>query len=412
MILSSLFEKRSNKITGGHPKDPALIYLFGAGQNTAAGVNVSPSNASQITAVYAAVKILSESIASLPLMVFERLAEGGKTPARGSLLWGILHDKPNRFQTSFEWREMMVGHLALRGNAYSEIVSTGNNPVSELMPLHPDRVRPFWAPDGTVAYEYRPSTGESRIILQNEMHHLKLRSEDGLKGMSPIEECRESLGLTKAAEEFGARFFGNGTVVGGFLSHPGTLSDKAYQHLKTSWEERHQGVQRSHKPAILEEGMKWQALGIPPEQAQFLETRKFQIAEVARIYRIPPHMLADLERATFSNIEQQGIDFVVHTLRPWLVRIEQAMNVDFFSDKSRRKYFIEFKVAGLLRGDSAARSAYYREMYNIGALSVNEIREMENQNPIPGGDKHMAPLNMTTIDKVGQEPAPGVKNEA
>lgn len=396
-------EQRANTFSPMNPKDPGLISLFGGGHSTAAGVRVTADTATRINAVYACIGILAESMAALPLDVFERLDGGGKRKSINHPLHNKLHNQPNRWQTSFEWREMMIGHLMLRGNAYSEIISTGNNPVAELIPLHPDRVTPFWAPNGNIAYQYRPESGESRVILQEEMHHLKLRSNDGLTGISPIDECRESLGLASAAEEFGSRFFSNGSTLTGVLEHPGKLSDKGVERLRKDWEERHQGAPNSNRVAIFEDGMQWKQIGIVPEQAQFLETRKFQIAEIARIFRIPPHMLADLERATFNNIEELGISFVKYTLNHLIVRWEQVMFRDLIAPSSRRKYVIAFNVEGLLRGDTKSRAEFYKTMQNLGNMSINEVREKENLNPIPGGDVHMVPLNMTTLDKLGAE---------
>lgn len=400
MILERLFgraEQRATKGPSGPPRDPVIADWLGASTHTASGISVRADNATRLIAVFAAVRILAESLASLPLGVIKRNANGTRAPAPEHPLHTLLHRQPNRFQTSFEWREMLMGHLCLRGNAYCELIYSGTK-LLETLPLHPDKVRPFRAPNGEIAYEHTPDTGRPRTLLAADVLHLRGLSRDGLKGMSPIDEARESIGLALAAEEFGGRFFGNGTQIGGNLEHPGKLSDTAYERLKKSFEDRHQGVGRAHRPAILEEGMKWQALGIEPEKAQFLETRKFQITEIARLFRIPPHMLADLERATFSNIEQQSIEFVVHTLRPWLERWEQRLNLSLLSDQAQTQYEIKFSVEGLLRGDSAARATFYRELWGLGVLSPNEIRAYENLNPVDGGDHYYVPVNYAATD--------------
>tara|TARA_R100000687_G_scaffold83697_1_gene89096 strand:+ start:16399 stop:17700 length:1302 start_codon:yes stop_codon:yes gene_type:complete len=393
VIIEQMFERRSQSVNPAHPRDPLLASLFGLSANTSAGVSITPDRAMRIVAVYAAVRIIAETVASLPLNVYQGRDDGGKEVTRAHPLYPLLHDQPNAWQTSFEWREMMVGHAALRGNAYSEIIHSNGGSVEALIPLHPDRVIPFMPRAGTMAYEYAAADGRSRIILQDEMHHLRGLSADGVKGYDPVDLARDSLGLTAASEEFGARFFGNGTVAGGYLKHPQTLSEDAQKRLIKSWEERHRGPQRSHRPAVLEEGMEWQAIGIEPEKAQFLETRKFQIADIARMFRVPPHMLADLDRATNNNIEHQSLEFLMHTIRPWLVRHEQAIRRDLFSIEDRRKHFAKYLVNALLRGDVKSRGTFYKEMFGIGAMSPNDVRELEDLNPIDGGDQYFIQSN-------------------
>ena len=400
-LAERLFSIENRTINTANPKDPILAEWFGGASNTAAGITVTPDKAMRLTAVFAAVRIIAESVASLPLIVYRRL-EKGKEPAPKHPLYKILHDQANRWQTAFEFREMMTGHVVLRGNGYAEIFGTGTTPVSELIPLHPDRITPFIAPNKSIAYEYRPEQGQSRIILQEEMFHLRGYGSNLLGGLSVIEHNKEAVALGIAAEEFGGRFFGNGTVLSGVLEHPQTLGDKAFERLKNSWEERHAGVSRSNRPAILEEGMKWQALGVKPEEAQFLETRKFQVTEIARMFRVPPHMLADLERATFSNIEQQDLNFAKHSLRSHLVRWEQRIQIDLFTTEGRKRFFAKHNLEGLLRGDSDARQKFYSGMFSIGAYSVNEIRELEDRNPVDGGDQRFVPLNMIPLDQAGE----------
>ena len=406
-ILSKLL--RSTTYGPKHPRDPGLVALFGGGTATAAGVTVNVESAMRITAVMACVRVLAETIASLPLKTYRLQPDGGKYPDRNNPLWALLHDQPNRWQTSFEFREMLVGHVALRGNAYAQIVSSGGRGAAELIPLHPDRTRPFFAPDGTRAYEYQPDTGPRRILLQEEVLHVAGLGFDGLKGLDPITYARESLGLSIATEAFGARFFANDARPGVYLEHPGLVSAQAAERLKKAWEERHRGVENSHKVAVLEEGMKVASIGVDPEHAQFLETRKFQIAEIARMFRIPPHMIGDLEKATFSNIEQQSLEFVMHTIRPWAVRIEQAIRRDLLTASQKRTHVVEFDVNGLLRGDIKSRYDAFATGRNWGWLSVNDIRRLENLNPIDKGDIYLQPLNMSEAGDKPPEPAPALR---
>lgn len=406
-ILSKLL--RSTTYDPKHPRDPGLVALFGGGTATAAGITVTVESAMRITAVMACVRVLSETLASLPLKTYRVRSDGGKEPDRTHPLWALLHDQPNRWQTSFELREMLVGHVALRGNAYAQIVSTGGRGVAELIPLHPDRVRPFFAPDGTRAYEYRPDVGPRRILLQEEVLHIPGLGFDGLQGLDPIMYAREALGLSIATEAFGARFFANDARPGVYLQHPTLVSEAAATRLKESWEKRHRGSDNAHRVAVLEEGMTVSAIGVDPDHAQFLETRKFQIAEIARMFRIPPHMIGDLEKATFSNIEQQSLEFVTHTIRPWAVRIEQSIRRDLLTESEKRTHVVEFDVNGLLRGDIKSRYEAFATGRNWGWLSVNDIRRLENLNPIDKGDIYLQPLNMVEAGDKPPEPTPALR---
>jgi len=344
------------------------------------------------SAVYACVKVLAETIASLPLIVYRRLPNGGKERALEHPQYRLLHDQPNGWQTSFEWREMTQGHVTLRGMAYSEIIPGPRGAVEELIPLHPDRVEPKRLENGSLIYIHRPENGKERRLTQEEVFVLRGLSSDGIKGLSPIEHARESIGLSLATEGYGARFFQNDARPGGVLESPNKLDESAYKNLKTSWAEAYSGVANSHKPAILEQGLTWKQMGMTSEDAQFLETRKFQLSEIARIFRVPPHMIGDLERSTNNNIEHQSIEFVVHTIRPWLVRWEQAITRDLLIGAG--EYFAEFLVDGLLRGDFKTRSEGYASAVTTGWMTPNEVREKENLNPIEGGDELMKPLNM------------------
>lgn len=376
----------------------AIIDFYGGGPSNS-GQRVTPVTAMQLPVVYSCVRVLAESIASIPLVVYRRVGKG-KERASEHPVYRVLHDRANEDQPSFAWRETIMAHLALRGNAFSEKEYDGAGRLIGLWPISPDRVA-VARKDGVKVFTV---DGVQRPLTAREIMHVPGLGFDGMVGYSPLHMAREAIGLGLAAQEHGARFFTNGANPGGVLEHPGRLGPDALNNLRASWADRHNGTANSHKPAILEEGMKWHQLSISNRDSQFLETRKFQSTDIAGIFRVPPHMVGNLDRATFSNIEQQSIDFVVHTLRPWCVRIEQVLNWELFDESERAEFFCEFNVDGLLRGDSAARGAFYTQMFNLGALSVNDIREKENMNPVEGGDKRFVPLNMQLLEGAGAKP--------
>jgi HK97 family phage portal protein len=370
--------------------------------STATGLSVSPETALQATAVLACVRVLSETIASLPLVLYQRL-EKGKKRAVDHYLYPILHDQANSEMTSFEFREVSMLHLTTWGNSYANIELDGAGQVTALWPLRPDRMtvsRVRTDAGSELVYKYQlPQSvgGQPKILRQYEVLHIRGLSPDGIIGYSPIGLARQAVGLSLAMEEFGGRYFGNGAIPGIALLHPNTLSDQAYKHLKESWEEEHQGLTQAHRFAILEEGMALEKIGIPPEDSQFIQSRQMQVEEIARIYRMPPHMIQDLLHSTFSNIEHQAIEFVVHTLRPWCVRWEQRLRMGLLGPEEAKIFFAEFLVDGLLRGDIATRFAAYAMARQNGWMNANEIRELENQNPIEDGGIYLVPLNMISM---------------
>lgn len=375
--------------------------VSGAILGAAGATNVTPNNALAIAAVYACVRVLAESVASLPLKPYRRTARG-KEVALTHRLYDVLHDMANPEMTSFEFREMMMTHLCLWGNHYSEIELSGRADVLALWPLQPDRVRMDRDEAGGLVYIY-DSPGSGQVTLPAyRVFHVRGLASNGLKGVSPIGVARNTLRLAANVEQFGASFFDNNATPGGVLEHPGKLSQAAYTRLKESWEERHSGPANAGKPAILEEGIKWASTGMPMSDAQFLETRKFQVGEIARIFRVPPHLIQDLDKATFSNIEHQSLDFVIHSLRPWLVRIEQAITRCLIGPMERKQLFAEFSVDGLLRGDIKTRYDAYAVGRNWGWLSRNDVRRLENMNDIEGGDDYLTPLNMTVLGEAGE----------
>lgn len=399
---------RENRASPENPStslaNPAawIVDLFNGG-TTQAGVRVNNSNALTIAPVYAAIRVITDTFASLPLVTYERRPGArrmNRVRATGHHLYPLLKERANPFMSAFTFRETMAGHLESWGNAFAEIERDGAGRVLHLWPLRPDRMKVTWTGTRKV-YLYSMPDGREVPFRPDEIFHVPGFGFDGLVGYNPIALARESLGLTKATEVFGASFFGNGSRVSGVLSSPNNLSDAAYKRLRQSWEEQHRGAGNHHRVAILEEGTQWQQIGIPPEDAQFLATRQFQVADVARWFRVPPHMIGDLSRSTNNNIEHQSLEFVVHTVGPRLERWEQPMNWELVPEEERGTVYAEFNVDGLLRGDIAARTEHYRSMWGIGVYSINDIREKENLNSVEGGDTHFVPLNMVALSTQG-----------
>lgn len=385
----------------------SLSFLFGS---TTSGKTVNERTAMQATAVYACVRILAEAIAGLPLHVYRYRADGGKERVPQHPLYYLLHDEPNPEMTSFVFRETLMSHLLLWGNAYAQIIRNGRGQAVALYPLLPNKIEVSRAANGELAYSYRRDAEESKLNLnggyimlrRDEVLHIPGLGFDGLIGYSPIAMAKNAVGMALATEEYGAKFFANGANPGGVLEHPGVIKD--IQRVKDSWNSAYQGSGNAHRVAVLEEGMKFQAIGIPPEQAQFLETRKFQINEIARIFRVPPHMVGDLEKSSFSNIEQQSLEFVKYTLDPWVVRWEQSLQQSLILPSDKQSIFIKFNLDGLLRGDYQSRMNGYSIGRQNGWMSTNDIRELEDMNRIPaeeGGDLYLVNGNMLPLSQAG-----------
>ena len=404
--------------------DAGYSFLFG---RTTSGKPVNERTAMQTTAVYACVRILAEAVASLPLHVYEYQDDGGKKLVHDHPLYYLLHDEPNPEMTSFVFRETLMSHLLIWGNAYAQIIRDGAGRVLGLYPLLPDKMEVQRDDKGNIYYVYSRNSDENPTF--KEYGNIKLKAEDvlhipglgfdGLIGYSPIAMAKNAVGMTLACEEYGASFFANGANPGGVLEHPGVLKDPS--KVRESWNSVYRGVNNAHKIAVLEEGMKYQQIGIPPEEAQFLETRKFQINEIARLYRIPPHMVGDLDKSSFSNIEQQSLEFVKYTLDPWVIRWEQSLQRSLLLPGEKGKYFIKLNVDGLLRGDYQSRMNGYAVGRQNGWFSANDIREMENMNPIPdeeGGNLYLINGAMTKLadagafakTDTGQQSAPAQEN--
>lgn len=407
MKLPSILGIRSAR---DKPKDSyngsAFSFLFGG---STSGKPVNERTAMQTTAVYSCVRILAEAVASLPLHIY-RYTDAGKERVADHPLYTILHDEPNPDMTSFVFRETMMSHLLIWGNAYGQIIRDGAGRVLGLYPLLPDKIEVDRLENGELVYYYSRYSEEnpnfkelSRITLrQQDVLHIPGLGFDGLVGYSPIAMAKNAVGMTLACEEYGASFFANGANPGGVLEHPGVLKDPG--KVRESWNSVYRGTNNAHKVAVLEEGMKYQQIGIPPEEAQFLETRKFQINEIARMYRIPPHMVGDLEKSSFSNIEQQSLEFVKYTLDPWVIRWEQSLQKALLLPEEKKEYFIKLNVDGLLRGDYQSRMNGYATARQNGWMSANDIRELEDLNPIPeeeGGDLYLINGNMTKLKDAG-----------
>ena len=403
-IFSGLFRSRDkpqNRTTGS-----AYSFFFGS---SSAGKRVNERSAMQMTAVYSCVRILAEAVAGLPLHLYRYKEDGGKEKAIDHPLYLLLHDEPNPEMSSFVFRETLMTHLLLWGNAYAQIIRNGKGEVIALYPLMPDRMTVDRDRDGKLYYEYTVSTDDAPTVKgtvvrlkPSDVLHIPGLGFDGLVGYSPIAMAKNAIGMAIACEEYGAKFFANGAAPGGVLEHPGTIKDPG--RVRESWQSTFGGSGNANKIAVLEEGMKYTPIGISPEQAQFLETRKFQINEIARIFRVPPHMVGDLEKSSFSNIEQQSLEFVKYTLEPWLVRWEQSIQWTLFSAEEKKQYFTKFNVEGLLRGDYASRMNGYATARQNGWMSANDIRELENMDRIPtedGGDLYLINGNMLPLGNAG-----------
>lgn len=400
MIASGLFERRALKLDASHPRDPAVLDILGIGRESATGIAVDDRSALAMSAVWASIQVLCNAISAAPLIVYERQSPRGKRRAVDHHLYPLLHHRPNPEQTSAEWLSMMMVGLCTRGNGISQIVRDQADRARELWPLRPDRTRMARNPAGKLVYVTRLASGAEHAIPREDIYHVRGLSADGLWGLSPIDAAREAIGLGLAHERYSARFFKNDARPGGVLEHPGNLSKDGFDRLKTDWKNIHEGLDNTARVAILEEGMKFHDVGITPEAAEFVAGRNFQVRDIARFFNVPLHMIQDLERATFSNIEHQSSGFVRYTMLPWFRRFEQRALADLLSPREQATHFVEFLVDGLERGDLQSRTSHYREMFGIGALSPNDIRSLENMNPREGGDEYFVPLNFAPSSQI------------
>ncbi|MCL2224591.1 MAG: phage portal protein [Defluviitaleaceae bacterium] len=401
-IFSRLFKKGNspqNSLTTSRP------FFFG---RASSDVAVNERTALATAGGYACVRIISEAVAQLPLHLYKYEGNGALVET-GHPLSDILHTVPNPEMTSFIWREVLMSHILLWGNGYCQLIRDGTGRIKHIYPLLPNKMDVWRNDDGEIYYTYYRDSDETRphekkggITLRREdVLHIPGLSFDGLVGYSPIALAKNAIGMAIAAEDYGANFFANGANPGGVLEHPSTLNDPT--KIRTTWEAIYRG-KGAHRIAVLEDGLTFRQVGIPPDQAQFLETRRFQLNEIARIFRVPPHLIGDLDKATYSNIEHQGIEFVMHTVEPWVIRLEQAMDMALLTPAERKKYMIKFNLDGLLRGDYKTRMEGYSIGRQGGWLSANDIRALERMTPIPkeeGGDKYMVNGNMVDLKNAG-----------
>lgn len=390
-----------------------LTHAFGGGR-TAAGQFVGPDTAMRLSAVLACVQVLSQDLAALPIILYRRQKGGGKVRATEHPAYRLVHDRPNRRQTPYEFKRDQTAVMLLEGNAYQAKIRGRDMRVTELVPVNPRTTTVKVWRDGFNAqafYDCRPTgSGETVTVPDYDMMHLREFSIDGLVGVSRIRWQAEMLGTALAMQEHGATFFANSANPGGVLQHPGSLSEAAAQRIRGDWERLHRGSDRSHKIAVLFEGMEFKPIGVPNKDAQWIEGRKLSRSEIASIFRVPPHKIGDLERATFSNIEHQSLDYVSDALVPLATLWEQRLNEGLLFEDERDEFFFEVLFDALLRGDMKSRAEAYAAYWNIGALSTNEIRERENMNPVPGGDVRWVPMNMQPAD--GSQVQGGSDNEA
>jgi HK97 family phage portal protein len=407
---------RSDAMFSPIPPESDLWY-GNPGYGSDSGMRVSPETALRIGAVFSCVRVVSETMGSMPLIVYKRnKADGSKQRALDHPLYHVLHSKPNDRQTSMEFVEMMQAHLELRGNAFALICPGPDGAIQSLIPLHPDRVNVYRLSSGRLRYEVRSWwSGDIGWYNQEDMFHLRGISADGIVGMSTIAVGREIFGNALAQQEYAARFLANDAAPHGVLKHPGKLSNEARVNIKKSWHEGQGGANR-HGTALMEDGMEYVQIGLNNKDSQFLEARQFSRTDIAAMFRIPPHKIGDLSRGTFSNIEQQSIEFVTDSMRPRAVRWERRINIDLLDALEigePGEYFAEFLMDALLRGDLKSRYEAYAIGYQNHFLCPNDICAMENRNPLPpgqGGDVYMSPVNMAPTGAVpGQagNPAPG-----
>jgi HK97 family phage portal protein len=388
-IRQAFSPRAEGEITTLTMEEYAKLISGGAEANT--GIFVSPESALKYTTVLACVRVLSEGVADTPCILYRRRKDGGKDRATDHPLYKVLHDQANGWNTAFEYFEGSAVNAVTRGNAYSLVDRNSKGQTVSLVPLNPDPVKITQASDWSPRYEVTLPDNKRAKLAPEQMHHIRGPLPQGYVGRSMITQAREAIGLGLAAESFGSHLYRNGVRPTGVLEHEKKLSAEALENLRTQFAEKYSGLENSGKPLILEEGMKWAALSMTAADAEFILSRKFQRNEIASIFRVPPHMIGDLEKATFSNIEQQSLEFVTYTLKPWLKRWEQAISRDLLTTAERGEYFAEFLIDDMLRADTASRYAAYAVAVQNKWMNANEVRDRENMNPIAGGDKYENP---------------------
>lgn len=403
-ILGRLFRRGVRADSSASPADDYYYQPSSAGGIAQSGSFVTGDTAMRVAAVYACVRVLAETLAMLPISVYRQTPDG-RFPAKDHALWALLSQTPNAMQTAYEFKSMMMAHLALRGNAYAQIVADGAGTITALLPMHPDKMRVYRMNDGSLQYRYiNPWTGLTQVLLAADVLHLRGLSMDGIIGLSPVALARETFGGALAAQDWANRMYANNATPGGVLEIPGKIDEASAKRVKTDWQAKFTGMEQ-HKIAVLDQGAKFTPISITPEDMQFLQTRQFMATDIARIFRVQPHKIGIMDRATHSNIEHQGIEFVQDTMLPWITNWEQAIQRDLMTPQESTTLSVSFDVDALLRGDTPSRYAAYAVGRQWGWLSANDIRKRELMDPIDGGDEYLRPLNM--VDATGKPPPPG-----
>jgi len=361
---------------------------------------VTPDTAKAFSAVFAASTLIAESLATMPIHIFKRV--GNKRERVNGKLQYLLSTEPNKKFSAVTFKEALVLRALLRGNGYAEIIRNGNGEIQSFVLLPTDQVEVLEAND-FVVYKYN-----GRNIHQDNMLHLVGRmSENGITGMSVIAAAAADIGVALSAQKYGLDFFKKGSLLQGYITTDKSLSTTARQNNAKAWNENYSGGVGHHRTAFLDEGMEYKRIGIAPEEAQFIQTRKFSIEDIARFFNVPPHKIQHLEKSSFNNIEQQNLEFVIDCLRPWAVKLEKEIDRKCFKESQKGIYFSKINMDALLRGDTAARGQLYKDLFYIGALSPNDIRSMEDMNPRNGGDEYYTPVNMRTDEEINQK----IKND-
>lgn len=390
-MLRNMIGRKSSPVLIDTPEK--LAQALGVGYESASGQRVTTSSALQQTAVFNCVRVLAESVGMLPCRLFKKVGRD-LLPATDHRLHELLTIAPNEYMTAQEFWEMLVACLCLRGNFYAYKVQALGK-IVELLPLNPGIVTPKLNDDWTVEYKVDFKTG-SRTLSQDEIWHVRLFTLDGLNGLNPIAYARQALGLGQAMEAHAAKLFTNGAVTSGVLHTNQALTDEAFGRLKTQFQGEHMGVANAYKPMILEMGLDWKPISLNAQDTQFIESRRLTEAQICGLFRVPPHLVANLEKMTLSNVENMGMSFVNYSLVPYLTRIEHRIQVGLLSRKERISYFAKFNAGALMRGDLKGRYESYGKGIQWGILSPNDCRELEDLNPREGGDIYLTPMNMTT----------------
>lgn len=390
-FLSNIFNK--NIMNNAGPTDD-FWYLPTMGK-VKSGADVTHQTALSYSAVWSAISFISQTIASLPYHIYKE-DQSGKAKASKYPTYQIIHKQPNPWMPAMTFWETIIGHMVSWGNGYAEKQFDRSGNITALWPIPPNRIR-LVKHENKMLYEMTID-GKPVYLDRRNILHIPGMGFDGFNGYSVITMARESIGLGMAAEEFGSRFFGQGAQPGMVVSHPGKLGDTGFKNLQHSLSEKYEGLGHAHRLMLLDEGMKMEKVGLPQKDSQYLETRVFQIEEIARWFNLPPHILKNLDKATFSNIESQAQELVKYCLRHWMVRIEQHCDIQLLPAAARKTYYHKWNAEGLLRGDSKARAEFYKSLWNVGAISINEIRAKEDLNPVEGGDTHFVPLNTVPLE--------------